>query len=179
MLLLCYFAFSPTSVNPSTNQVEFDNPSYGYPCLNVIITATSNGTLYTCPPTVSNVAKVFELPAPVYKRVKCVSTYGCSKPYGYEGIIPPNLISPEQKQVIVDRIISLNATKQNHGWKLDRFDIQPVEDKWRGHVQLVLPGIAQIPPSSGCGWHGLVSIDLETLEILNVDGIPPRSNVTC
>jgi hypothetical protein len=169
----------PAGYQVVTERVDFDSPYAAYPCQNAIIYTNSSGTFYICPhrSEISNV--VFSLPAPVYKKVPCTSTYGCARPYGYQEIIPPNLLSQQQKQVVIDKVMNLPEVKLNSGWTLDHFIIQPRTDKWIANVQIFLAGIKQLPPSLQCGWYGSADVDLETLEILDISNIPPSSDVKC
>lgn len=152
------------------------------PCENAIVSVGSIETLYTCPhppgfrPT-SPIA--LHLPPPVYRMVECTSTYGCSHRYNYQEIVPPGLLSDGQKKQVLDKVTSLPQVKMNAGWKLDHFIVQPRADRWTADIQLFIDGIKQLPPSQGCGWYGQVEVDLETLEILDISNIPPRSNVKC
>jgi hypothetical protein len=111
--------------------------------------------------------------------VKCLGPFGCSHTYNYIEIVPPNLLSEEQKKQVLDKVMSLPEVRTNTGWKLDSLTIQPRADRWTGRVQLLIDGIKQLPPSQGCGWYGQVDVDLETLEILYISNIPPTSNVKC
>jgi plastocyanin len=152
------------------------------PCENVIILVKSNETLYTClhPPEFKPASPiVLSLPAPTYRMVECTSTYGCSHRYNYEEIIPPNLLSDGQRKQVLDKVMSLPEVKMNAGWKLDHFIVQPRADKWTADIQLFMDGIKQLPPSQDCGLYGQVDLDLETLDIQNVNNIPPKSNVKC
>ena len=160
-------------------RVDFDNPVFAYPCQNVIVNKNISGTFYTCPhpSEISNI--VLKLPSPVYKQVKCTSTYGCAHPYNYMEIVPPNLLSEEQKQVVIDKVMNLPEVKLNLGWTLDSFIIQPRADTWTANLQLFLAGIKPYPPSQECGWYGQVEVNLETLEILDSANIPPSSDVKC
>jgi hypothetical protein len=136
----------------------------------------TSGTFYTCPhpSKINNI--IFELPSPVYKKMPC---YSCAHAYGYADIVPQNLLSEPQRQIVIDKVMNLPETKLNSGWTLDHFIIQPREDRWIANIQLFLDGIKQLPPSQECGWYGGVDVDLETLEILDVISIPPRSDVKC
>ncbi|MGI0013917.1 MAG: hypothetical protein ACREBU_10825 [Nitrososphaera sp.] len=146
------------------------------PCENAIINTNNSGTFYTCPHQSKINNTIFELPSPVYKKMPC---YGCAHAYGYAEIVPQNLLSEQQRQVVIDKVMNLPETKLNSGWTLDHFIIQPKEDRWIANIQLFIEGIKQLPPSQECGWYGSVSLDLETLEILDISNIPPRSNVKC
>jgi len=170
---------SHPAAQSQVQQVNLDNPYVAYPCQNVIINTNGSGTFYTCPHSspISNI--VFELPSPTYKKVLCASTYGCARDYNYMEIIPSNLLTDQQKQIVVDKIMDLPEVKRNSGWKLDHFIIQPYGDRWHANIQLFIDHIKQLPPSQQCGWYGSVEVDLETLEILSVDIIPPRSDVKC
>lgn len=153
------------------------------PCKNVIISDSGyNNTLYTCPHPANfrpTSPVVFHLPAPTYKMVECSGTYGCAHRYNYMEIIPPNLLSDEQKKQVIDKVMNLPEVKINAGWRLDSFTIRPSADRWIGNIQLLIDGIKQLPPSQICGWYGQVDVDLETLQVINIDNIPPRSNVLC
>lgn len=120
-----------------------------------------------------------KIPCPNFNNNNSIGSYGCSHSHLYERIIPPNLLTPQQKQIVIDKVMNLPKVKLNPGWKLDSFDIYPQQDKWIGDIQLFLKGVKQPPPSEYCGWHGQVGIDLETLNILYIKGIPPRSDVKC
>ena len=89
------------------------------------------------------------------------------------------LLTEQQKQIVIEKIMNLPETELNSGWQLDHFMIQPREDRWFASVQLFLEGIKQLPPSQQCGWYGSAEIDLETLEIVGISNIPPRSEVKC
>lgn len=152
------------------------------PCENAIISVSSNDTIYTCPhpPNFKPAGPIiFQLPAPTYRMVECNSTYGCSHRYNYQEIVPPNLLSDEQRKQVIDKVMSLPEVKMNAGWKLDSFTVQPSADRWTGHVQLFVAGIKQLPPSQECGWYGQVDVDLETLQVININNIPPRSDASC
>ena len=160
-------------------KVDLDDPLVAYPCEYVVLNTNGSGTFYTCPhlSEINNI--VFDLPSPVYKKVLCTGTYGCAHAYNYVEIVPPNLISEQQKQLVIDKIMNLPETKLNSGWTLADFIIHPRADRWFANVQLFLPGIKQLPPSQECGWYGSAGLDLETLEILDVSNIPPSSDVKC
>ena len=49
------------------------------------------------------------------KKVSCTSTFGCARPYGYQEIFPPDLLSEEQKQVVIDKVMNLPEVKLNSG----------------------------------------------------------------
>lgn len=159
------------AISPTTG-----NGDIALPCENAVINTNSSGTFYLCPhPTeVSNI--VFELPSPVYKKMRC---FGCGVTFGYTEVVPPDLLSPQQKQVVIDKVMDLPETKLNSGWTLDHFIIQPRGDRWIANVQLFVDGIKQLPPSKDCGWYGSADVDLETLEILDLSNIPPSSTVKC
>lgn len=170
----------PHTTPPQVQErVDIDNPNVAYPCENAIVKTNGSGTFYTCPHAseINNI--VFNLPSPVYKKVACTSTFGCSRPYSYMEEVPSNLLSEEQKQIVVAKIMNLPETQLNSGWQLDHFIIQPRADRWIADVQLFLDGIKQLPPSQQCGWYGSAEIDLETLEILGISNIPPRSELKC
>ncbi|AIF84632.1 hypothetical protein NTE_02589 [Candidatus Nitrososphaera evergladensis SR1] len=153
------------------------------PCQNVVISEKDGDTYYTCPhpPNYTPDSPVaFNLPAPTYKKVLCAGHYGCSHRYGYQEIVPGNLLSEDQKRQVIDIAMNLPETRQNAGWKLDYFIVQPYDgDKWNANVQLFLAGLKQSPPSQGCGWYGSVDVDLETLKIRNISNLPPISTEKC
>jgi plastocyanin len=156
------------------------------PCEHAIISDGGyNNTLYTClhPPNFKPASPiVFHLPAPTYRMVECNSTYGCSHRYNYKELVPPNLLSDEQKKQVLDKVMNLPEVKMNAegGWKVDHFAVNPSADRWTADIQLFMEGIKQLSPSQGCGWYGQVDIDLETLDILHINNIPPpRSTVKC
>lgn len=172
-------SLSHTAQSQTPEKVDIYNPYVAYPCQNVIVNTNSSGTFYTCPHTSEIANVVFSLPAPTYKKVACTSTYGCSRPYNYKDIVPSDLLSEDEKQIVIAKMMNLPEMKLNSGWQLDHFIIQPREDRWIANVQFFIAGIKQLPPSQECGWYGSVDIDLETLEILGVNDIPPRSDVKC
>jgi hypothetical protein len=136
-------------------------------------------TFYTCPHASEIGYVAFNLPSPVYKKVRCTGTSGCAYAYTYMEIVPSNLLSEQEKQFVFEKIMNLPETQLNSGWQLDHFVIQPREDKWFASVQLFQDGIKQLPPSQHCRGYGSAEIDLETLEIISITNIPPRSDVKC
>lgn len=148
-------------------------------CPNPEIIDKDNDVLVIClGPNGSRELGIFKLPPPVYKRVLCTSTYGCSGTYNYIEQIPPDLLTPEQKQMVIDKVMSLPEIKGNPEWKLDHFIIQPRADKWFANIQFVLPNIRPLPYYP-CGWYGSAEVDLQTLEILSADNFIPRSDIKC
>ena len=165
-----------SALSPNTSNVIDIDESVGLPCENAIINVNSTGTFYTCPHSTKINNIVFQLPSPVYKKMRC---YGCGVTYGFTEIVPPNLLSEQQRKTVIDKVMSLPETKLNSGWTLDHFIIQPRADTWIANVQLFLADIKQLSPSQDCGWYGQAEVDLETLEIRDINNIPPRSDVKC
>lgn len=160
---------------------QFDNPDTAVPCNYIMITEKGSDTYYTCPhpPDYRPASPIlFHLPAPMYKKVLCTSTYCCSHRYNYMEIIPANLLSQQHKQQLVDKVMSLPQVKENLEWRADTIDTQPQADKWIAHVDLVLDKIRR-PIGGECGWHGgNITVELETLQILGLDfNMPPDNAV--
>jgi hypothetical protein len=180
--LLSYFMSTAASeVQPPYAPLQPDDAAI--PCQNVVISEKGGDTYYTCPHPPNYIPSspiAFNLPAPTYKKVLCAGPFGCSHRYGYQEIVPDNLLSEGQKQQVMDIVMNLPETKQNAGWKLDHFIVQPYDgDKWSANVQLFLTGIKRLPPSQGCGWYGSAEVDLETLKVRNISNIPPISTEKC
>jgi hypothetical protein len=101
-------ASSSTPQATYLTSAEFGNPDTAVPCQYIAITEDGRDTYYTCPhpPDYKPASPVlFRLPAPVYKKVLCAGTYGCSHRYNYIEIIPSDLLSPEHRQQLVDRVM--------------------------------------------------------------------------
>lgn len=157
-------------------------PDAAMPCQDVIISERNGEIFYTCPHPQNinpDAPIIFHLPSPTYKMQECTSTFGCSHRYLYREIVPPNLLSSEQQKQVIEKVMDLPEVKKNSGWTVDSFIIQPSADRWIGHVQLFIDGIQRLPPSQECGWYGQVDIDLESLNVITIENIPPRSTIAC
>jgi hypothetical protein len=158
-------------------QVSLDDPVIAYPCEYTIIQTNSSGTFYTCRHPTERANIVFQLPTPAYKQVLCTSTYSCSHSYSYQEIIPSDLLTSEQKRAVIDKVLNLPELKVISGWQIVSFNIQPIQDKWTANVDF---HSKVVQPSSGAEcWQGDATIDLETLDVIGVEVIPPRADVNC
>ncbi|HVX01823.1 MAG TPA: hypothetical protein VHA09_01590 [Nitrososphaera sp.] len=52
-----------------------------------------------------------------------------------------------------DKVVSLHEFKKNAVWRLYDFTVQSNTDRWIGHVQLIIDGVRQLPPSQDYGRH--------------------------
>ena len=156
------------------------------PCSNPIETRVDDNMYYTCTQSYNGTRAteqaVINLSYPVYKRVQCTSTYGCGQSYNYVAEVPEDLLSPEQKEMVLQKVLNLPEVKEGGlQWEIDRFIIQPYNGyKWSADIQLFVDGISRLPPSQECRWYGSVNVDLETLQVRGIGNIPPPlSAVKC
>lgn len=136
-------------------------------CSNNNLLENDMGVFMTCLHPEHKAGILFELPPPRYKLELCRGTYGCIANYVWIPQIPSDLVSEEQKQKIVDMVLQLPETKN---WPskpiLDHFLINSSKDNWRANVQFFIEGV-KMPQHNKCEYYDSVTVDLETLEILN------------
>ena len=139
-----------------------------YMCPDHTLTTNSTGMYLAClHPKGTYQDVIYDLPSPTYKREPCNSTYGCSSKYSWIPQIPANLISNEQKQQVIDKLLSLSET-QNWPSKpqIDSFSINYSADRIEANVQFFISGV-KMPQHDRCEYYDSASVDLETLEILS------------
>ncbi len=110
----------------------------------------------------------FRLPPPVYKKVPCTSMFGCSQDYNYIEQIPQNLLTQEQKQQVINKVVNETEIKAwPWHWELEHFIISPRTDRWFADIEFFVPEYREISPINRgeCGWYSSVGIDLQTLEL--------------
>lgn len=173
--------------NSKRIQGSKDSSGGYFPCSDPIETIRENGDrFYTCthPAGYDYSGNVFRLPSPTYKQTVCMGPYGCSQNYHYIAQIPDDLLSPDQRQQVIDKVIadlpqrSITIGNTTLNWKLDQFIIDAFGDKYKASVILVLPIIRSL--NGDCGVYAGVQVDLETLDIpINDNGILPESPQRC
>ena len=135
-------------------------------CPNNTLLQNETGTFLICLHENNN-SKKFDLPAPIYMLNLCTSTHGCIYPYVWEPQIPPNLITEEQKQQAIDKVLTLPETKN---WpsepKLESFVIFQNRDNWEANIQFFIAEV-KMPQHNKCEYYDSIEIDLETLEIVS------------
>ncbi|QLH06504.1 hypothetical protein [Nitrosopumilus ureiphilus] len=138
-----------------------------YFCPNNNLSENDTGVFMTCLHPDNKNGIIFELPSPSYKLELCKGTYGCIAPYVWAPQIPSNLVSEEQEQEVVNKVLQLPEAED---WpsepELDNFLIMSSEDDWHASVQFFIDGV-KMPQHNKCEYYDSATVDLETLEILN------------
>ena len=134
-------------------------------CKNPEFINDRSSTLVICQhPANSTENHIFNLPLPVYKITPCVSTFGCFGPYWYIPQIPEDLLTPQQKQQVIDRVLQATGLKDRYpDIQLDHLFVEPREDNWFADVQFIIPHIMN--GYGNCGWYTAAQIDLQTFEV--------------
>ena len=102
-------------------------------------------------------------PLPVYKRVECHSTYGCSGKYDYELQISDNFLSEGQKQQVIERALQATGLDKYQGIQFESMDMGLHDDHWFEHVDFVIPHIEYT--NGNCGWQAAASVDLNDFHV--------------
>ncbi len=125
-----------------------------------IITENGNILVICHHPTNSTEMDTSNLPSPVYKRTRCVSTHGCFEPYSYIPQIPDDLLTPQQKQDVINKVLQVTRLKEKYPEiEFDSIHIEPTGDRWFANIQFVIPHIMN--GSGHCGWYTSNQIDLQ------------------
>ena len=102
-------------------------------------------------------------PLPVYKRVECHSTYGCSGKYNYILQTPDNFLTEEQKQQVIERALQATGLKKYQDIQFESMDMGVHDDHWFEHVDFVIPHIEYT--NGNCGWQAAASVDLNDFHV--------------
>lgn len=173
--IVIFFIISSTMIIPSSQPSgsieDNDMQRILSVCSNPDITKQGNDVFVICQhPKNSTSNEIFNLPLPTYKRVVCQSMHGCSGLYNYVPQIPADLLSVEQKQESIDKVLQDTGLKDKYpDIQLDHFIMLANNDRWSADVQFVIPHIMN--GYNHCGWYTSTQIDLQTFEVSPI-GIP-------
>ncbi len=136
-----------------------------------------NSSYATCVLLKSNVTGFDNLPTPIFKWYGARSTYGPAPHYNM--VRPTSLLSQEQIDHVIDVIRNDPEIKSEpFAWKVLFTEPYPSHYSWYDDVRLVIDGIRS-SPSADCGWVSTVTIDLNTLTIVERDNTKIMSYVKC
>ncbi len=74
-------------------------------------------------------------------------------------------------QVQVEKVMNVirddpQIKSESFAWKVTRMDFYPMNYSWYDDVRLIIHGIKESSTNGGCGWSATVTIDLNTLTIV-------------
>jgi hypothetical protein len=141
--------------------VPEDKKVPSYFCTNQEYFTRENDIFLICHHPANSTSDIFNLPDPEYKYTGCG---GCALGFAYVPQIPSNLLSDEQKQEVVDKVLQVTGLKEKYpDIVLDHFLIEAHKDHWFANVQFMIPHIMN--GYDHCGWYTASDVDLNTLQV--------------
>lgn len=133
-------------------------------CTNPMLSNQGNDLFVTCNHPQNYTANgPITPPLPVYKRVECHSTYGCSGKYSYNLQTSDNFLSDEQKQQVIKRALQATELKKYQDIQFENMNMGVHDDHWFEHIDFVIPHIEYT--NGNCGWQAAASVDLNDFHV--------------
>ncbi|HKU33357.1 MAG TPA: hypothetical protein VJR22_05885 [Candidatus Nitrosotalea sp.] len=149
-----------TSIH-DTGIVPEDKKIPSYFCTNQEYFTNGSDVFLICHHVSNFTSNVWNLPDPEYKYTVCG---GCALGFAYVEQIPPNLLSDQQKQQAIDKVLQMTGLKKQYpDLVLDHFLIRANGDSWFANVQFMIPHIMN--GYGHCGWYTASDVNLDTLEV--------------
>ena len=151
-----------TPVQP--NATDYETQRIYTFCTNPTLSSQGNDLFVTCnhPQNYSANGPIIP-PLPVYKRVECHSTYGCSGKYNYKLQTPENFLTDNQKQQVIERALQATGLNKYQDIQFERMDMGVHNDHWFEIVDFVIPHIEYT--NGNCGWQVAASVDLNDFHV--------------